>query len=236
MEFDVGKWLGKILHEPGNFKILYEYSTSEKHLKEHIASREVYGVSGNARVADLSCSDKKDMIVEAFCSSVSSALETLCNNMNVLAVAFIEGMMKELAVSIFVKHPERMHKYIGDSAVGTVSLKVIIKEESRETLLVNLANTASITLLKGKFSSNIKNLEEITKCSVPSVLKKELIKIVEIRNEFVHEVKIKPFTDEDVERTFDAVYDLLKWMGTTAVEQDVPIHDPANFVLPEHHA
>ena len=233
MEFDVGKWLGKILYEPGNFKVLYEYSTNEKYLKEHINNREVIGSSGAEKISNLP-SSYRDSIIDSLSSSVSEALETMCNNMNVIAVAFVEGMMKELAVCVFVKNPARMYQYIGDNEAGTVPLKLILNEESKETLILNLANMGASTLLKGKFSSNIKNLEEITKSSVPENLKKRLIEIVQHRNEFVHESKAKTLTDIDVKKIFDDVYDFLKWMGTVALKQNVPVNDPAYLVVSEH--
>lgn len=225
MEFDLGKWLGKILYEPGNFEVLYEYSTNEKYLKEHINNREIIGSSGAEKISNLP-SSYRDSIIDSLSSSVSEALETMCNNMNVIAVAFVEGMMKELAVCVFVKHPARMYQYIGDNEAGTVSLKTILNEESKETLILNLANMGASSLLKGKFSSNIKNLEEITKSSVPENLKKRLIEIVQHRNEFVHESRAKTLTNIDVKKTFDDVYEFLKWMGTAALKQNVPVNDP----------
>ena len=233
MEFDVGKWLGKIIFESGNFQALYEYSSNEKYLMEYIGNREIMGSKGKERISNLS-SSYKDSIVDSLSSSVREALETMCNNMNVIAVAFLEGMMKELAVSVFVKHPVRMYKYIGENEAGSVSLKLILNEETKEALILNLANMAASTLLKGKFSSNIKNLEEITKSTVPESLKKCLIKIVQHRNEFVHESKVKTLTNLDVKKNFDDVYEFLKWMGIAALSQNVPVDDPANLVISEH--
>lgn len=233
MEFDVGKWAGKILYESGKFEVLYEYSTNEKYLKEHINNREIIGSGRPEKISNLP-SSYRDSIINALSSSVSEALVTMCNNMNVIAVAFVEGMMKELAVCVFVKHPARMYQYIGDNETGTVSLKLILNEDSKETLMLSLANMGASTLLKGKFSSNIKNLEEITKSSVPEDLKKRLIEIVQHRNEFVHESKAKTLTNIDVKKNFDDVYDFLKWMGTAALKQNVPVNDPAYLVVLEH--
>lgn len=233
MEFDIGKWLGKILYEPGNFEILYDFATSEKHLTDHIVNREIIGTSGTEKIADLS-DVFREVFITSFSSSVSSALETLCNNMNVIAVAFIEGMTKEFVVSLFVKHPERMHKYLGSSSSGVVSLKTINKAKSKEDLILELSQIASSSLLKGKFTTNLRNLEEVAKCSIPDELKEKLIKIVEFRNEFVHEVKIKALNDKDVKATFDTVYEFLTWIGKSAIEQNVPVYDPANLVIQTH--
>lgn len=231
MVFDIGKWLGKILFESHNFQVLYEYSTDEKHLYEYILCKETLGFEGTEKVSNLPNS-RKDSIVNCLSSSVSEAIETMCNNMNVIAVAFMEGMMKDLAVSVFVQYPARMYQYVGDNDVGSVSLKLIIKEETKDTLLLNLANVAASNLLKGKFSSNIKNLEDITKSALPENLKISLVKIVSYRNEFVHESKMKTLTNIDVKESFDVLDDFLKWMGKAALEQGIPVNDPVNLVGP----
>lgn len=231
MEFDIGKWLGKIVLVPGNYRSLYEFAESEQHLEAHTHSRAVVPNSDGIRtVGDLD-EFTRERVVATYTSSVKKALETFSGQMIVLAVAFVEGMTQEFVEALFKRHPERMHSFLSTGGKqGLVSFKTIIDSGSKEEIVGILAKDSSNILLQGKFEKNLDRVEEISKSSLPEELKRELIALAKDRNRIVHEAHTPSTEKDDVKSAFDRLDELLRWYGSVALDQGVPINDPAGLI------
>lgn len=231
LEFDIGKWLGRIVIEPGNYQSLYEFAESKPHLDSHTYSRSVISGEGDIKtVADMD-DVIKGHVVATFTSSVQDALDTFSSQMIVLAFAFFEGMTQEFVQAVFAVHPERMHSFLtAGGKQGLVCFKVITEHRSREDIVAALAKEASNTLLEGKLEKNLERLEVISKASIPAELKADLLRISKDRNRIVHEAHVPSLGMQDVMDTFGRLHDLLNWYGAVAEKQGVPVNDPAGLM------
>ncbi|WP_036130027.1 hypothetical protein [Marinobacter nitratireducens] len=231
MEFDIGKWLGKIIVEPGNYQALFEFAESEKYLEAHTQGRSVLPSNGTERtVADLD-EPIREQVVATISASVKRALDTYSSQMIVLAIALVEGMTQEYVQSIFRKHPSRMHRFLnGGGQSGQVSFKLITESEDKEQILASLARDSSNTLMQGKFDKSLERVESISKDQIPDDLKEELVRLSKVRNQIVHEAHTPSIDKQDVKSAFDRLHELLRWYGAAAVAQSVPIHDPTELV------
>lgn len=231
MEYDIGKWLARIIFEPGNYNSLCEYAESDPHLRDHTHNRKVISFD------DVSCTVSelnetlRSQIVESYSVSIRSAVETLSSQMMVLSVALLEGMLREFAEAIFIQNPERMGAFCsegGDSV--SLNLKLILNSEDKPAIVRNLAKQSANRLMQGKFDKNLKRLENISKSEVPEPLRTEIARLVVLRNEIVHEARLPSISRDDVNGAYDSLHRLLTWLGGTALEQGVSIDDPAGLL------
>ena len=231
MEYDIGKWLARIIFEPGNYNSLCDFAESDAHLRDHTHNRQVISFD------DVSCtvSELNDTlrahIVESYSVSIRSAVETLSSQMMVLSVALLEGMLREFAEAMFIKNPERMGSFCSDeSSAVSLNLKLILDSEDKPDIIRNLAKQSANRLMQGKFDKNLKRLENISKSEVPEPLRSEIARLVILRNEIVHEAQLPIISRDDVNGAYDSLHRLLTWLGATATEQGVPIDDPAGLL------
>jgi hypothetical protein len=121
----------------------------------------------------------------------------------VLLNTYLELMLKEFFKSFFCEHHSHMYDYIqaefsiGQSQKGFVSLKKIIETKSKQELISKLADEATSNVMAYKFSSILGILEKLTKEKIHEEIRDGLLKIVEKRNQIVHE-----HNQEKLEKSF----------------------------------
>jgi hypothetical protein len=104
MEFNVGKWLSRVIYEPAYYSDLCDYVESNEHLDAHILSRSILSLSEDQKlrkVADVP-EDLRQIVIDSMSSSIASATETFSRQMIVVAVTLTEGMIGEYAQCVFL--------------------------------------------------------------------------------------------------------------------------------------
>jgi uncharacterized protein YutE (UPF0331/DUF86 family) len=124
-----------------------------------------------------------------------------------------------------------MHNYLdeGNGYKGLVNLKLITKASSLIELLHDLSEQAASNALKGRFKTQLNNLTRIIpEQEIPQDLQKELIRIVEKRNQIVHEASQEHLINDEVRETFDTCFELLRSLANIAVKCGISLDIPRN--------
>ncbi|MGM8226624.1 hypothetical protein ACSV5M_08575 [Cellvibrio sp. ARAG 10.3] len=231
MEFDIGKWLGRILYEPGYYSDLCQYVKSDEHLNSHLESRTIFSFEdGEKKISDLNPEFKKHL-VDGLASSVVSAVDTLSTQMIVVAVTLTEGIMSEFLESLFCKKPERMHDFLAHGNVrGVIPMSIILESDSKQEIIAKLAKICSAKAMEGKFEKSISRIESLSNSHLGHEIKNKLIELARKRNQIIHEAKMLGIEESDVKQAYDLMYSFLRWLGIAAVKNGVPVYDPGGLV------
>ena len=155
--------------------------------------------------------------------------------MIVVVSTYIELVLKDFLAAVFSTFPERMHNYLdeGDGNKGLVSLKLITKAPTLLDLLYELSEQASSNALKGRFKTQLNNLNRvITGYEIPKELQTDLVEIIERRNRIVHEASQEEIGEDYIRAAFDTCMNLVKSLADFALTSDMSLDVPENDGYP----
>lgn len=148
----------------------------------------------------------------------------------VVLATIIESMLDEFFLCVFCIFPEKMYEYVQldeDGKIkGKIDIKEVIKSPSREDLLLSLAKQAASKATQGEFKSVIKRLKKVTVGEEFSKdLSEKIIKLNETRNKIVHELSNIEVSFDDVEKAFEAAFEMVEYLEKIAKQMGIPISE-----------
>lgn len=166
--------------------------------------------------------------------NLKSNLELMNNQFVVYLATIIEACIGEFFLCIFVKYPERLHGYLKtfeevNSNLG-FSINDLLKFETKEEYLIELANRAANLFNSGKITDVLKRIRIVSGLEIETNLKNSIIEIVLIRNEIVHENKQRNFHYETLREYTDKIEDLIKTISLKLNEMEIAVVDPGNLL------
>jgi len=166
--------------------------------------------------------------------NLKSNLELMNNQFVVYLATIIEACIGEFFLCLFVKYPERLHGYLKtfeeiNSNLG-FSINDLLKFDTKEEYLVELANRAANLFNSGKITDVIKRIRIVSGLEIETNLKNSIIEIVLVRNEIVHENKQRNLHYETLKEYSDKIEDLLKTISLKLYEMDIEVTDPGNLL------
>ncbi|MGB9181476.1 MAG: HEPN domain-containing protein [Pyrinomonadaceae bacterium] len=232
--FNAGAWLAVILKSIGSYRTIHSFITSQEALHAFLKTMDV--ITGSEKGMEVI---KDESRVKVWHDSISfdiqKAEEFYNGQMVVLANTYIELVLKDFLFVFFSHFPDRMYEslYTQDKQEqrGAVSLKEIVKVGSLAELIKNLAEQATVNVLKGRVAAQLNNLAKITRKEVPDDLRSSLISLVERRNRIVHEASDEKGTEEDVERALDSCLKLISFLAKVSADSSIPLDEYRVFNL-----
>ncbi len=227
--FQPTQWISEIHEGSRSFEEMSELIANKEAVDQHLdlISTGPMGIPDSdndrvlykeTRIADLPAQEAEDMRMRIR-YSITSAASVYRRQMIVAVITLIESMMVDYAQAIFASFPVRMHEFLCESEKtpkGTVDLQEIIGAKTKKALISNLAKRASVTLMRGKFTSGLKAIERISKLKIDEDLFKQLTDLAEIRNRIVHERIKDEISREEVAAAFNIASKLLEFMESSA--------------------
>jgi len=237
IEFDFGKWKGKLLFEPARYEFLHLYVSDEKALVAHAKDYKITKVleSGNTFQKKLSEESEayKDILINEVKEGINEALEVLGRQMVVVAASYLEGMINEFFQSLFLSHPERMYDFLRwhpDSPKGWLPLKLILESDDKDELLVKVASQASDAASSGNIKEILKRMEKLGCQSLDKSLSGKVIGLLSTRNKIVHEQFEPSLTKEKVKAAFELADQFLMTCANILNDNGAAIHDPTGYI------
>ena len=155
--------------------------------------------------------------------------------MFVVASSLLERAFRQFYVCLFLKYPDRMNEYIGgEKHKGKIDLISVIEAESKDTLIIQLAERSAASAAKGRILDIMKRLRELSNCreeDFPLALQNEITNIVEHRNVVVHEKIPIPCRLVEVENLFEEAGKMLDVLDSLASIGDIPSNRDGHCIL-----
>jgi len=161
---------------------------------------------------------------------LADSVQIFRRQMVVLLKTYLEKIIKDFSINVFVGKPEKMARYLLSDELqdGKVELEKIL-EGSKNVELDELPQKATTRVTKGEMSKVLKRIEEISKAKIKKQTKTTLIKLNDVRTHIVHEASSDEISDELLHESFDAVRDLIVSFREVCGENnisDVDIEEP----------
>jgi hypothetical protein len=248
MTFKARRWGNEIYRSIQAYWHIQAFFNDSKvfrnYLDSHRPSKPVMFVDGGFLLDDGSILElpDDDEIFEPTIHTISLAHEEIKANLQhaeqfynrqmvVVAATYIELILRDFLRVVFCKFPERMHNYLdeGNGSKGLISLKLITKASSLIELLHDLSEQAASNALKGRFKAQLNNLTRIIReQELTQELQCKLIRIVEKRNQIVHDASKEQLINDEVRRTFDTCFELLRSLANIALKCEISLDIPQN--------
>lgn len=230
MEFDIGKWFGRVQLEQVQYADLFTYIASKEHLASYVDSRTISSYdpesSSGLKYEKLKDLHIRDDVIESVTYSLESAMDTFSRQMIVLAVTFSEGIIQEYFECLFFKHPTRMHEFIAvGEKKGLVNFQEFLAAESKQDFLAKLSRSSASKALEGKFESALVRLQRLSKHKMNETLKNRLIDLAKLRNEIIHDAIQQQICKDQIKEAFKEVETLLDWLCAASEKNKIPLHD-----------
>jgi hypothetical protein len=235
--FNAGKWLFEVIRTIGVYRTVNDFILDKNAQTAYLESRKVVTYfEKDEEFFEEICEDKEtiklfhDDVIE----SISDTSKFYNRQVIVLASTYVELILKDFLLIFFKQFPERMYEFIYEQdkqeSKGSISLKEVLKVKNIDDLMEQLSNQATANLLKGKLSSQLKNLMKITKHNFDDDLTNELIQLNEFRNSIVHENLKSEIDSIEVEKAIDTCDKLVRVLATISqhnkivLDTYVPFH------------
>jgi hypothetical protein len=135
--FDVSGWYLTLVEAIEDYRILCQLSRDASVVDAHLGSRKLI-VADSQEIRRVSVSEAEGGLFwrESHRASIELAVERYSRQMVVLARTYLETILKDFLLVLFVEHPKRMHAYLADdngNGAGTVKLVELVDAESKES-------------------------------------------------------------------------------------------------------
>jgi uncharacterized protein YutE (UPF0331/DUF86 family) len=221
--FEASKWYTEILSLHGVYLEVNSFLASPDARNKHIETRPVFVINDDNEEA-ISLAMRNHIV-----KNLEEAEKFYNRQMVVIAVTYIELILKDFLTVIFRSFPDRMYDflYAWQDKKGSVSLKDITKVNSLIDLLNNLSEQAASNALKGRFETGLDNLTKITKKKIPHDLRSELIRIVNRRNSIVHQDIKEEVNRSEVRGILESCLSLMQFLTEVAGNNNILLDEDA---------
>lgn len=233
--FDIDYWYGRQIYIYGGFKVLGRVINGDD-----IMALTKVGIKENIKFyseedsSDESDDLRKTILLDALVDDMEQAYKHYANMMIVSYSTFIECILYDFLVSFFIKKPVSMYEYLVDSQVdsrkGYISLNEIIKQESIEALIVELAKKAAKRANSGDFIGVIKRIVKLTKVKCNTKISGDIDKLLKTRNSIVHDAGSFNIEEQEITKHFESVEGLLKYLGYCCQKDDIPYNNTCQLI------
>lgn len=160
------------------------------------------------------------------------AQQVYLRQMIVLAVSYIELILKDFFGCLFRAHPLRMNAVLPpkESKTATVSLTEIVNASSKDALLGGLASRAAGYKASGDIDKTLRELTSDCRIQLCHPFIEDLRELKELRNRIVHDDTDEQVTIAKVHGSFGLVLYLLYTLSQVADAYKVPCWDEIGFV------
>lgn len=161
---------------------------------------------------------------------LADSVQIFRRQMVVLLKTYLEKIIKDFSVNVFVGKPEKMAKYLLSDELqdGKVELEKILGE-SKSVILNELPQRATARVTKGELSKVLKRIEEISNAKIKRQTKTTLIKLNDVRTHIVHDASSDEISIEFLRDSFEAIRNLIVSFREVCAENnisDVDIEEP----------
>ena len=200
---------------------------TDKHVVEFLRPR-LKGISYLGNYSD--ASDASD---EYLFGEVGIAHQVYLKQMIVLATTYVELILKDFFLCLFIAQPPRMNFYLSPEGKGkaTVSLNEILNTTSKEELILNLAEQATAVAVGPKFDKIVEKIIKECKLELDGNFLENLRALNELRNRIVHEGRTEEVVHiQQVHNNFGLLLYLVYVLGQSAKEYQIPYWDETGFL------
>lgn len=222
-QFDLSAWNVEIRQALAPIDILQALLTDE-HIVEFLKPR-LKGVSHLSNYPEASD--------EYLFEEVGIAHQVYLRQMIVLATTYMELILKDFFYCLFIAQPLRMNVYLSPEGnrKAMVALNEILNTDSKEQLVINLAEQAASVAVGPRFDKVVHKIIKECKFQLDRPFVEDLRVLNELRNQIVHEDKIK--AEVSIEQVHDSIgllLYLLYVLGQSADKYQMPYLDEFGFM------
>lgn len=212
LNFDLDKWLGEIREAIDSYSSLHDPIFCGDAMTKYYRSSNLIECITLGTAAQEKESSGKDLTTEElqavaerytqeFSEQAFNGLMVYRRQMIVIASTICEALLNEYLKSHFFSHPQKMFSYVGID--GNVSFKDVIEYDCKEDLIAHYSSVAAKRFTSKSWKIVFKNLEKLLKFEIAQ--KDDLLKMLAIRNEIIHEASKAPIDNGEVYDSFYAV-------------------------------
>lgn len=235
MQFDLGKWHAEFLFLYGKYKDLREFCLDKDALYAHVTENRV--VEGMDNGEYFKSSDKKrlERWLEPKTEIIQSAFKTFELQIPVIFSSYLEDAVVTFIICYLVNNPDQIGDYVSpleqDHIKGFVKVGDVIKHDTIEALVSNLASKAAHNAVSGKSKKKVfSRLENIVEYELNSNVKKNILVLFDKRNKIVHENRKYELGQEYIESIYDDCVSLISELGKACRERNIPYYDPSGLL------
>ena len=221
--FDYSTWFLRLRMAEDAFEELDEIISSKETREAHLERK--YPVAGLAPAPE-GLFRGVDLVRAGTESALDSAHNTYRRQMIVVAASHLEALIQAFFEKFFLRHPERMHDFIGsdenEARKGLIPLKKIIGN-TKEELLLQLAISCGSKISKLSPTMLVKRLVQLTGREMPPVLAENMGSVINQRNRIVHENDQSTVPSDRVEYAFNCVVTLAQHCAYAAEQNGVKV-------------
>lgn len=193
--FESFPWEYEILKLEVLFDAIDDFLTDEQTKKNHLEQKDTM-------FTDDTLGDPKQLLL--------TGVQVFRRQMVVLLKTYLEKIIKDFSINVFIGKPEKMAKYLlsDEFQDGKRELEKILGE-SKTTPLNELPQKAAARVTRGELSKILNRLEEISKAKIEKRTRETLINLNKIRTHIVHDASSDEISTELLHESFEAVRDLI---------------------------
>lgn len=216
--FDADHWHHKALMDFIAIRDLHELLSSKTAIDAHLNSRTVMSLKDNGGDFEI-----KNRLGAQLSSSLTNSIDHF-SALTVLALSTtFEVATKDFFRNIFVSQPLLMHDFLTSAdQSGIIFLADVIKAGDFNNLINSLAEKASNSAAKGKYSSVLARIFRLCKWKDTTGIKDKIDSIQADRNFIAHEKAINSRSIESISDTHSVVAHALEILAECAIKKKIP--------------
>lgn len=113
---------------------------------------------------------------------------------------------------------------------GYIKVTEVFSYDALSDLITDLAARGAKNAASGSPSLIFRRVRSLTKCDIPNELERKIVKLIEKRNEIVHDIKEYPIDAVDIEGAYETLQELLKKLGLITRDLNLPLFDPGSLL------
>ncbi len=241
MVFDIGDWQGRFIFTPSYYVKVVSILKDNEIINKSFEG--IVVVNENGETSDIP-DWAKHHLFEHHKQEINLGAEIFSQQMIIVVSTYIESLVQEFCEVLFIRHPKRMYSYLvlsddkneKTTIKGQVSLKMIVAKTSKEELIRELAKQAAKELISKSWKKAFDEINNISgKRKISTSIKKEILKILELRNKIIHENASFDIDEGIVNKAFTDAGVLLEELANILKDNNVPYSDPGYLIdsMPE---
>lgn len=211
-EFDIGKWVVKLLNTSQSYFRLLDFIYDEEAFELHTNNRIIYsGTKNNFEIIQMREMDDlvtKRYLTDGLREDLEHAIDNYSNQIIVILATYLETIHSEFFQSLFSKNNKFIYNYASDSIEhrGYIKMDLILDSQSKDDMMDKLIKNAKKNILNGSLKKINEKIFKITKYQIEKKLIDDIQnKIVDRRNDIVHEAKASMIKSEEISILFDLI-------------------------------
>lgn len=170
---------------------------------------------------------------EYLLGEITAAQQVYMRQMLVLATTYVELILKDFFLCLYIAQPLRMNSPLSPEGKGkaTVFLNDVLTADSKDTLVMNLAERAASAAVGPKFDKVVEKIIRECKLKLDSSFIDDLRELNERRNQIIHEGKSEEVRLQQAHNAFGLLLYLVYVLGRAAKEYRIPYRDETGFLV-----